>query len=113
MLGGMLGLVACASTPTNDGTSDEAFWASHARLVRSLTATELVELRLAEAVILVPLGCPPQEAPQYYPLVRPKPPELNLVLNEAFREPANLVLCRKYLHGMSYRAILGRAYARH
>lgn len=113
MLGGMLGLVACASAPTIDGSSDEAFWASHARLVRSLTTAERAELRLAEAMILVPLGCPPQEPTQYSPLVKPRPPELNLVLSQAFAEPANLVLCRKYLHAMSYRAILERAYATH
>lgn len=69
--------------PRIDGSSDEAFDRSHARLVQSLVPEDRLRLTLAEGIVLAPLGC---------------------LTDSALRS------CRVALDGMGFQDIMARAY---
>ena len=95
----LLGISACNSVPTIDGSSDAAFDRSHARLVESISPQDRMRLSLAEAIVLTPLGC-----------VTSKPFPGQPFLTKTLGDQANITSCRKELNGLTFKGIMSRAY---
>lgn len=95
----VLGIYACKSVPTIDGSSDAAFNRSHARLVQSISPQDRMRLVLAEAIVLTPLDC-----------VTSKPFPGQPFLTKALGGQANITSCRKELNGLTFKDIMIRAY---
>ena len=96
-----LGISACNSAPTIDGSSDAAFDRSHARLVESISPQDRIRLSLAELIILAPLGC-----------LSRKPIPRQPFLTKSLGGQARLRSCRKELDGQTFKDIMSRAYPR-
>ncbi len=97
----VLSASAClAAAPTIDGSSDEAFQASHVQLLKSLSPEDRLRLTLAEVIVLAPKPC----AAQLEPI--PESPELTKVLSGQL----SLKACRRELNGMTFAAIMALAY---
>jgi hypothetical protein len=97
----LLGISACKSVPTIDGSSDAAFNRSHARLVQSISPQDRMRLVLAEAIVLTPLGC-----------VTSKPFPGQPFLAKTLDGQANIASCRKELNGLTFKDIMSRAYSK-
>jgi hypothetical protein len=95
----VLGISACNSVPTIDGSSDAAFDRSHARLVESISPQDRMRLSLAELIVLAPLGCLSSQ---------PIPGQPFLTKN--LGGEASIRSCRKELHSLTFKNIMSRAY---
>jgi hypothetical protein len=95
----VLGIAACNSVPTIDGSSDAAFDRSHAHLVESISSQDRLRLSLAELIVLAPLGC-----------LSTNPIPGRPFLTKNLGGQASIRCCRKELDGLTFKDIISRAY---
>jgi hypothetical protein len=94
-----LPMAACASLATLDGSSPASFERSHSALVASLSAEDQLRLQLAELILLSPKAC-----------LGTKPWPSQPLRSGLAGGQVDLLPCRAELHGLSFRAIMRRAY---
>ena len=94
-----LAIASCGSAPRIDGSSEAAFERSHAAVVAALSPEERLKLSLAELIVLSPKGC-----------LNTQPLAEQSFLNETLGGQTDLSSCRKELHGLTFKDIMGLAY---
>ena len=99
MLSCILVVSGCASIPRIDGTSDDAFDRSHAKLIESLAPGDRLRLSLAEATVLSPRHCASM-----------KPITGSPLLTKVLGGQSDIKGCRRELNGLSFQDIISLAY---
>ena len=94
-----MAIVSCGSAPRIDGSSQSAFERSHAAVIAALSPEDRLRLSLAELIVLSPKGCLTTKALPDQPF-----------LNETLGGQVDLSPCRKELHGLTFKDIIGLAY---
>ena len=94
-----LAFAACGSAPRIDGSSQAAFERSHAAVTAALSPEDRLRLSLAQLIVLSPKGC-----------LTTKRLADQSFLNETLGGQTDLSPCRKELHGLTFKDIMGLAY---
>jgi len=94
-----MSMASCGSAPRIDGSSQAAFERSHAAVVAALSPEDRLRLSLAQLIVLTPKGC-----------LTTKPIADQPLLNQTPGGQADLSACRKELHGLTFKDIMGLAY---
>lgn len=82
-----------------DGTTEETFSLSHARVVEQLSPEDRYRFALAELVMLSDYHC-----------LQPKTPPSDDFVSRLLGGEADLASCRRELHGLTAAGVMARAY---